>query len=185
MQYIRDASRIHRVSIAYPSRIHPLIHQPHTPAPTIYLPKINTINIYKSPPLTITPYTPEIRFNDIDAMGHVNNAIYFTYFEQSRIHFFRQIIQEKWDWNKHDILVAHNEIDYYKPILLNDKVEIFISCAHIGEKSFTIGYNVKVGDQLYSRGKSVLVCFDYTIQKTTSIPEQWLPMLNQLLIPVQ
>ena len=41
---------------------------------------------------SIQPYAPEIRFRDIDAMGHVNNAVFLSYFEQARIHFFRQLV---------------------------------------------------------------------------------------------
>ena len=51
--------------------------------------------------MSIQPYYPEIRFADIDAMGHVNNAVYFSYFEQARIHFFRQWIGLEWNWNEH------------------------------------------------------------------------------------
>ena len=127
-----------------------------------------------------TPYTPEIRFADIDAMGHVNNAVYFTYFEQARIHFFKQMIGGKWDWTKDGILVAHSEIDYKMPILLNDKVEISTWCSEIGQKSFSVHYEVKRGDQLCSVGNSVLVCFNHAEKRTQEIPQVWREMLEKL-----
>ncbi|MDA0882981.1 MAG: thioesterase family protein, partial [Bacteroidetes bacterium] len=49
-------------------------------------------------------YEIEVRFRDIDAMGHVNNAVYLSYFEQARIGFFNAIVDDKWDWNKLGVL---------------------------------------------------------------------------------
>jgi acyl-CoA thioester hydrolase len=121
----------------------------------------------------MTPYIPEIRFADIDAMGHVNNAVYFSYYEQARIHFFAQLIGGGWDWKRQGILVARNETDYIRPVLFNDKVEIQCTCQHVGTKSFTISYEIKRGEELCAKGSTVLVCFDYEKQVTIAIPAEW------------
>ncbi len=127
--------------------------------------------------MDIKPYQPEIRFSDIDALGHVNNAIYLTYFEQTRIYYFGQLISETWDWNKFGLLVARNEVEYKVPILLNDKVSIHLGCKHIGNKSFTLDYrfDVERGSSSFVAciGASVMVSFDHQQNKTTSIPEIW------------
>ena len=52
-----------------------------------------------------------VRFSDIDAMGHVNNAIYLNYFEQARMSFFQESIGKEWDWKKDGIVLGRNEID--------------------------------------------------------------------------
>jgi acyl-CoA thioester hydrolase len=129
----------------------------------------------------ITPYTPEIRFADIDAMGHVNNAVYFSYFEQARLHFFRQLVGGKWDWRKQGILVAHNEMDYMKPVFLHDHIQIHCYCTQIGSKSFTIAYEINRGEELCGKGATVLVCFDYELQKTTTVPEEWREKLSPMI----
>ena len=64
----------------------------------------------------ISPAQIQIRFADIDVMGHVNNAVYLSYFEMARVHYFKQILGEEWDWNSDGILLARNEIDYLSPI---------------------------------------------------------------------
>ena len=118
----------------------------------------------------------EVRFRDIDAMGHVNNAVYFSYFEQARMKFFAETIG-KWEWDKHGVLLAHNEIDYHAPVLLNDLVEVETFCLNMGKKSLNFGYDVFVTrDHMRFKaasGSSVLVCFDYVEQKTIAIPNQW------------
>lgn len=129
----------------------------------------------------MTHYQPEIRFADIDAMGHVNNAVYFSYFEQARIHMFRHLIGDKWDWNTDGILVAHNEIDYKRPILLSDKIEIRTLCSRVGEKSFTIAYEVKCGEEICATGSSVLVCFNHPEQRTQAVPAGWREMLEKMM----
>jgi acyl-CoA thioester hydrolase len=129
----------------------------------------------------MTPYQPEIRFADIDAMGHVNNAVYFSYFEQARIHFFRQMIGAKWDWKSDGLLVAHNEIDYKLPILLNDKVQIIVGCNRIGEKSFTVTYTIVRGEEICATGASVLVCFNHKQQQTQAVPPIWREALEKLV----
>lgn len=127
--------------------------------------------------LKMTPFIPQIRFVDIDAMGHVNNAVYFSYFEMARIHFFRQMIGGQWDWNVHGVLVVHNEIDYKSPVLFNDKIEIHVRAKHVGSRSFTVAYEViRVNDgknELCSTGSTVLVCFNHKEQKTEMVPELW------------
>ncbi|MBL0314982.1 MAG: acyl-CoA thioesterase [Flavobacteriales bacterium] len=126
-------------------------------------------------------YTPEIRFADLDTMGHVNNAVYLSYCEQARIQFFRELINGKWDWKEHGILVARNEMNYARPIHLNDKLVIKTWCSHIGTKSFTLSYEFKVGEDVCSTGASVLVSFNHNTQKSDVIPELWRNKLTDAL----
>ncbi len=134
--------------------------------------------------MNFSSYSPEIRFADIDAMGHVNNSVYFTYFEQARIHFFNQIIGKLWNWQTQGILVARNEINYVRPVLLGDKVEIHSRCSHIGNKSFTLVYELKRGQELCATGTSVLVCYNHELKETMLVPEEWKAGLNRMIIVV-
>lgn len=116
-------------------------------------------------------YTPEIRFVDIDAAGIVNNATYFNYFEQSRIHFFEPLLGKKWDWNAAGMVVARHEIDYRLPILFNDDVRIVTWVEHVGTKSMSAAYDVykQIGGkwELVAQAKTVLVSFDHRAGRTS------------------
>jgi acyl-CoA thioester hydrolase len=127
------------------------------------------------------PYSPEIRFADIDVMGHVNNAVYLSYFEQARIHFFRELIGEKWDWRKAGILVAKNEINYLSPVYLNDHININLQISQIGNKSFSLIYELKREDTVCANGLTVVVCYDHETQQTIAIPEQLRKVLTEML----
>ncbi len=117
--------------------------------------------------------TVEIRFADIDAMGHVNNAVYFSYFEQARMAYFKERVARIWDWNEDGIIVARNEIDYVFPVFLNDRMVIRLWVNHVGNKSFSVCYRVVVGERLCATGKSVLVCFNHKNKATQVLPEAW------------
>ena len=117
--------------------------------------------------------TVEIRFADIDAMGHVNNAVYFSYFEQARMAYFKERVARIWDWNEDGVIVARNEIDYVFPVFLNDRMFIRLWVERVGSKSFTVCYRVVVGERLCATGKSVLVCFNHKNKATQVLPEAW------------
>jgi acyl-CoA thioester hydrolase len=81
-----------------------------------------------------------IRFKDIDIIGHVNNAVYLTYFEEARITMFKDLIKSEWNWQKYGVLLVKNEVEYLRPILRNDEVYIKTQIDRIGTKSFDVSY---------------------------------------------
>ena len=119
----------------------------------------------------------QIRFKDVDAMGHVNNANHFTYFELARVHYFNEVVNETINWSKQGIILAHMEIDYRTPILLTDEVWVYSGVIRFGAKSFELGYQIvriiKGEEVIAAEGKSVQVCFDYETNQTISVPELW------------
>lgn len=115
-----------------------------------------------------------LRFIDFDLMGHVNNSIYFTYLEIARAKYWEEII--KWDWKKTGIVIAHAELDYILPIVMNDKIAIYVKTSRIGNTSFDLDYQVvkiKGAEEIIcSKGKTVCIAVDYTSGKPTEIPEE-------------
>lgn len=128
----------------------------------------------------ITPAKIQVRFADLDVLGHVNNSVYLSYFEMTRIHYFKQLVGANWDWRKEGVLLVRNEIDYLKPILLNQEPEIFMSLEKIGEKSISLLYEIKINGEIYTKGKSVLVCFNAEEGKTIPVPKAMAEALEKL-----
>ena len=121
----------------------------------------------------IHPYRPEIRFADVDAYGIVHNAVYLVYLEQARMHWWRQVVKEAWDWSKVGVLVAHHDIDYVRPVRLNDPLEIACTVGDVGGKSISVHYRVHCGGETVATAKTVLVCFDHAQGQTTQVPDAW------------
>ena len=113
-----------------------------------------------------------VRFRDIDGMGHVNNAVFFTYFAEARLAFFQKISNIT-DFSAFPFILAHIGCDYLRPIMLNTQLLLKIWVTEIGIKSFGLGY--KLVDLLdestaCAKGESVQVCFDYGENKSIAVP---------------
>jgi acyl-CoA thioester hydrolase len=110
-----------------------------------------------------------VRFNDLDGMGHVNNAVYSTYLEQARLAWFgddERMPQE-------DVILARLEIDFRAPGALGLDVEIGVRPSRMGTKSFELEYEIRQGGTLLAQAKSVLVGYDYVRGESIEIPERW------------
>ena len=119
----------------------------------------------------------EIRFSDIDMAGHVHNGKYLCYFEQGRMDFLSKLTGNNWNWRKKGLILGRNEIDYLVPIYLKDEVYVKTTCDHVGNKSFTLAYQVvKLKDKkeiVCTKGRSILICMDYEINDSVPIFESW------------
>ncbi len=125
----------------------------------------------------------EIRFIDVDAFGHVNNAHYLTYFEQARVKYFDDIMGWKYDWSRQGIILARAEINYKEPVLFRDDLFIMTHCSRIGKKSFDLDYLVikKSNEQeiVLAEGKTVMVAYDYDAGESIAVPEKWIGAIKK------
>ena len=119
-------------------------------------------------------FTLPIRFRDLDAMGHVNNATILTYFEEGRKEFFIHVLKSA-SPKDFPFILAQVTCRYLHPIELDDKiVRESIWLSRIGGKSFTFTYEIsRDGDPewVFSTGESVQVYYDYENGRSTPIPE--------------
>lgn len=124
----------------------------------------------------------QVRFSDLDMVGHVHNAIYLNFFEQGRIDFLNEITNNDWEWTKKGIVLGRNEIDYIEPIQLHDEVFVFTRCEHVGNKSFTLSYDIfkrKDGNTiLCTKGRTILVCMDFETNQSVPLFEEWKELLE-------
>lgn len=104
-----------------------------------------------------------VRFNDCDAMGHVNNAVYSTYLEESRVAMLGDL---------EPFILARVEIDFRAELRSGDEVEIRSRCSHVGTKSFRLDHEIWSGDRLAAEAKSVLVGYDYTAGRSVPLPDE-------------
>jgi len=113
----------------------------------------------------------EVRFADLDAYGHVNNAAYFTFLEVARTKLFRAEFTEMMR-NGLLFLVVRAECEYKRPIELADRVKVEMQMRNFGRSSFEIGYRLHDGNgTLFATAATVMVCFDRREGKTVPVPE--------------
>lgn len=125
----------------------------------------------------------DVRFRDLDAMGHVNNAVFFTYFEEGRLALFNSASPGD-KFPGFDFILAHISCDYLKPVTIDDRLALQIRVGKIGGKSFTFDYTVLDRNEtgaIYATGKSVQVCYDYKKQETMPVYGRLNKLLKQYL----
>lgn len=113
-----------------------------------------------------------VRFKDIDQMGHVNNSVFLTYFEEARIIFIRDVLGIH-SPEGYNFILAHSSCDYKKPIQLQNQIQINIWISSIGRTSFKFNYKItdKVNNTVvYAEGETVQVFYDYKTRGTVPIP---------------
>jgi acyl-CoA thioester hydrolase len=118
-------------------------------------------------------YPIQIRFCDIDSLGHVNNAHYLSYFEMARVEFMNEHIGKNWDWINKGIVLKQNLVDYLAPVYLNEKVEIEIVPKSCGNTSFVLDYLLYADGILKSKGSSVMVCFDFAKKQKNEVYDEF------------
>jgi acyl-CoA thioester hydrolase len=102
----------------------------------------------------------EVPYRDIDAMGHLNNAVYLAYFETARQKYWGRITGSRL-YIDIEFVVASAAIDYRKPAYMGDVLEVEIHCARIGRSSFDFSYRMTRGHELVAEGKSTQVLWDW------------------------
>jgi len=117
----------------------------------------------------VTPLTP--RFRDTDAMGHLNNAVYVTYFEVARTAYWRALTGDL-DYQKVPFILAHTTIDFRSPAFVFETLLVGIRVVRLGNRSFEFAYRVaeEASDRLVCDGRSVQVIFDYAKGESFPMP---------------
>lgn len=119
--------------------------------------------------------TLEVRFRDIDAFGHVNNAVFFSYVEQARIRYLLDVLDSETTFDRMPLILARVELDYRSPIFYGDTVTVGTRIERIGRTSFAMSHRMTAGhdDRLVGEVQSVLVTYDYAAASPMPVPDEW------------
>jgi acyl-CoA thioester hydrolase len=113
-----------------------------------------------------------VRFRDLDAMGHVNNAVYLTYLEQARFTFLDGLgLVEALD--RPPMILARVELDYRAQIEPGEEVEIGVRTSRVGTKNFELEYRCEASGRHVADARTVLVAYDYERQEPVPVSEAW------------
>lgn len=108
-------------------------------------------------------YTLAVRFRDLDALNHVNNSVYLTYLEESRIAFMRETQVGSLDDPEQGTILAHCNIDYRLPAVLGDTLVIRVWVGEIRRSSFELRYLIerKMDATTIAEAQTIQVCYNY------------------------
>lgn len=117
-------------------------------------------------------YPMQVRFRDLDTLGHVNNAVYLTYFEAARMAYWMHV-NGRTDLAAMDMILARAEVDYRAPVAYGDELEIGVRCASIKRSSFVLEQAIveKRSGRLVAQARKVLVHYDYLAGRSQPLDE--------------
>ena len=122
--------------------------------------------------------TDIIRFADLDAQGHVNNAVFATYFESGRVAMFREPDLGIGVTNATFVLVRQ-EIDFLNELRWPGNVEIGTALVELGRSSFTVAQTIFNGDICAAAGRAILVMVDTQTRRPRALPPEKIALLEQ------
>jgi acyl-CoA thioester hydrolase len=118
-----------------------------------------------------------VRWGDMDAMGHVNNTVYFRYMEQARISWFDSLVPRGEAWGTIAIVIVNASCNFKKPINYPGTVEVKVYAGEPGGSSVATYYELHVENHLYADGAATVVFIDAKTQKPLRIPERFRSLL--------
>lgn len=121
----------------------------------------------------------EVRFRDLDALGHVNNAVYLTYLESARIAFWLHVTKRS-GLDALDMILARVEIDYRSPLSYGEAVDVTVRCASMRRSSFVLEFAAveRSAGRLVAEARKVLVHYDYAASRSLALPAELRDLLR-------
>ncbi|MFW6337297.1 MAG: acyl-CoA thioesterase [Alkalispirochaetaceae bacterium] len=120
----------------------------------------------------------EVRFRDLDAYGHVNNASYFTIIETARVKFLQRFYPQGLESGPL-FLVARASCDFKRPLGLTDGVTVRLWASRFGRSSFYLTYEIVSKDgTVHAQAETRMVCVDRTSHRPTAVPGDFRSLLT-------
>jgi acyl-CoA thioester hydrolase len=118
----------------------------------------------------------KVRFSDLDAMGHVNNASYLSYLEEARLAYYNQVLKADTNNLEFNAVIARIEIDYVDQIKLGDPVEIYTRTSKVRNKSSDVEHLIVVNNngnkKIAAKAVTKLVSFDYINNRSIPVTDE-------------
>ena len=116
----------------------------------------------------------QIRFNDVDKFGHVNNTIYFQFYDTAKTDYFAAVCPDV-DWETVAIVVVKIEAEFLSQIKAGEHISARTRVVKIGNKSFQLDQDIINTDtqEVKCRCMSVMVLYDLLHHQTMAFPDSW------------
>ncbi len=118
--------------------------------------------------------TIDVRWRDLDALSHVNNAVYFTYLEQARFQYLAAVGVAPDTPSGIGIILAEATCQFKSPLTLGERVVVYIRISELRRSSFVFEYRMEGEDgRVAAEARTAQVCYDYDGRHSIPIPDAW------------
>jgi len=119
----------------------------------------------------------------MDALAHVNNTVYFKWFEDARLHIFKNLdIASVTTSSPTGPILAYIDCQFAKALTYPDQIIVGSWIPKIGNTSMEISHVTysEVKRSIVAKSKSIVVMVDYQIGQKVAIPEEWRKRIDQI-----
>lgn len=117
----------------------------------------------------------QLRFNDIDALGHVNNSVYFTFYDLGKARYFEEVKRSPINWNDADLVIANVNANFLSPVFMSESIAVQTATLSIGNKSLKVVQRIINTDtkEVKAICETILVGFDVVTSSAKEISVEW------------
>lgn len=117
----------------------------------------------------------QLRFNDFDALGHVNNSVYFSFYDLGKTTYFKDVIPNMSSNKEVGVVIANIQVNFILPVYPNENVAVQTAVVEIGNKSFKLFQQLIDVDtnEVKCICQTVMVGFDAKTKATRTISDDW------------
>ncbi|MCC8114046.1 MAG: acyl-CoA thioesterase [Bacteroidales bacterium] len=122
----------------------------------------------------------QMRFNDIDIFGHVNNSMMLQYFDLGKVNYFSEVLDGLFNFRRESMVIVHIDVDFIHPAMAGEEFAVYTRVEEIGESSLILTQrvaDVKTGD-VKAAARCVMVGFDILKAEKMVIPDSWRQAIN-------
>lgn len=118
----------------------------------------------------------QVRFNDIDLLGHVNNGVYLTFMDLGKAHYFRDVLGDEIDWRHINMAVVNINVNFYSPSYIDSELIVVTAVRHVSERSLTLEQRIidrSRGDEVKCVATTVMAGYDIETASSRPIDPEW------------
>lgn len=115
----------------------------------------------------------QLRFNDIDILGHVNNTVYFSFYDTGKARYLEAVRESRIDWRKVESVIVNIDCAFIHPTFFGEEIRVYTRCESLSDKSFRLMQVIadKNTKQIKSMCETVMVCFNPETGESMEIPD--------------
>jgi len=117
----------------------------------------------------------QLRFNDFDALGHVNNSVYFSFYDLGKTTYFNEVVPGVSESKEVGVVIANIQVSFLLSVYPGENVAVQTAVVEIGNKSFKLLQHLIDVDsrEVKCVCQTVMVCFDAKTKTSRPVSEEW------------
>ncbi len=116
----------------------------------------------------------QIRFNDIDMFGHLNNSVYIQFFDMGKYAYFRQFMTDTFGSEPTAPVVANINCDFLEPTKIDERLEVLTAITEIADSSMVLQQRiVSSAGRVKCTARTIMVNIDLATGRPTTVSDEW------------